>query len=167
LRPELISLLIENAAPHLKGQMAIMWTAGARVSPLLHGCRLCDYLAAEGREQITFHDTKNGDRGTATVHPWAADVMREYLEWRGRLEDREAPLFLTDRRQPYADNNKSWGGQTKTVFKGMVRRAQQTLRRSVLAEPVEFTPPGTSTWSIVNLKKMKNYIYPERLPDRR
>lgn len=46
-----------------------MWSTGARVSSLLYGCRLCDYLAAEGREQITFHDTKNGDRVTATVHP--------------------------------------------------------------------------------------------------
>jgi len=100
LRPELIALLIEHAAPHLKGQMAIMWSTGARVSSILYGCRVCDYLAAEGREQITFHDTKNGHPVNAAVHPWAAALMREYLAWRGHLEDRETALFLTDQREP-------------------------------------------------------------------
>ena len=74
LRPDLIALLVASAPPHLRGQVAIMWSTGARVSSIIYGCRLCDYLAAEGREQITFHDTKNGDRVTATVHPWAAGV---------------------------------------------------------------------------------------------
>jgi hypothetical protein len=134
LRPELIALLIEHASPHLKGQMAIMWSTGARVSSVIYGCRCCDYLAAEGREQITFHDTKNGTDVTSAVHPWAAAVMTEYLEWRGVPTDREEPLFLTHLRQPYTDNGKSAGGQTETAFKGMVRRTCQTLRKSALRE---------------------------------
>jgi hypothetical protein len=68
LRPELIALLIDTAAPHLRGQIAIHWSTGARVSSLIYGCRLCDYLAVPGREQITFHDTKNGQRVEAAVH---------------------------------------------------------------------------------------------------
>jgi integrase len=132
LRPELIALLIEHAAPHLKGQMAILWSTGARVSSVLYGCRLCDYLTAEGREQITFHNTKNGRQVTAAVHPWAAAVMWDYLAWRGRLNDREAPLFLTDQRSPYIDNGRAAGGQMKTAFKGMVKRAAAAWRARAL-----------------------------------
>ena len=142
LRPELIALLVCEAAPHLQGQIAIAWSTGARVSSLIYGCRLCDYLAAAGREQITFHDTKHGGRVTSSVHPWAAAVMTDYLAWRGRLEDREAPLFLTDEREPYIDNGKAWGGQTKVAFKGMVRRARAALRRAALTEAARLRRQG-------------------------
>ena len=62
--------------------------------------------------------------------------MAEYLAWRGRLEDREGPLFLTDRHLPYAKPKpgKAAGGQTKTAFKGMVRRTIATLHGEALAE---------------------------------
>ena len=144
LRPELIALLISNAPPHLKGQLGIMWSTGARFSSIIYGCRLCDYLAAEGREQITFHDTKNGRRVTASVHPWAAALMRDYLEWRGKLHDREAQLFLTDRRRPYNDNGKAAGGQTKTAFHGMIERTVVGLRRAALTEAVALRRQGDS-----------------------
>jgi hypothetical protein len=62
--------------------------------------------------------------------------MAEYLSWRGRLHDREAPLFLTDERRPYTDNGKAAGGQTKTAFRGMLRRTIATLRRQALTEAV-------------------------------
>jgi hypothetical protein len=55
-------------------------------------------------------------------------VMRDYLAWRGRLNDREAALFLTDERCPYSDNGKAAGGQMKTAFRGMVKRAAGTWR---------------------------------------
>jgi integrase len=145
LRPELIGLLIEHAAPHLKGQMAILWSTGARVSSVLHGCRLCDYLAAEGREQITFYNTKNGRPVTAAVHPWAAAVMRDYLAWRGRLIDREAALFLTDERCPYTDNGKAAGGQMKTAFRGMVKRAAGTWRARALRQTAALRRQGQGT----------------------
>ena len=120
------------------------WSSGARVSSLIYGCRLCDYLAAPGREQITFHDTKNGRRVEAAVHPWAAANMAEYLAWRGRLADREAPLFLTDRHRPYAKPKpgKQAGGQTKTAFKGMVRRTIAALRREALVEAARLRNAG-------------------------
>lgn len=130
LRPDLIALLISQAGAHLKGPLAIMWTTGGRVSSVLHGCRLCDYLAAEGREQITYHDTKNGDRVTAAVHPWAAAVMRDYLAWRGHLEDREAPLFLTHRWLPYIDNERASGGQMKNAWRGMKARSCAVLQQT-------------------------------------
>jgi site-specific recombinase XerD len=141
LRPELIERLMRHAPPHLKGQLAIMWSTGARVSSVLYGCRLCDYLAAPGREQISFHNTKNGRRVDAAVHPWAAAVMTEYLEWRGRLHDREAPLFLTDRRQPYA-RKRHGGGQMKTAFRAMINRAGRELRREALVEAARLRQQG-------------------------
>jgi hypothetical protein len=142
LRPELIALLIEHAVPHFRGQMAIKWSTGARVSSLIYGCRLCDYIAAPGREQITYHGTKPGVRVEAAVHPWAAAMMTEYLAWRGRLADREGPLFLTHFRRPYRDNGKAAGGQTKTAFKGMVRRTIATLRREGLTEAARLRQAG-------------------------
>jgi integrase len=144
LRFELIALLITHAALHLRGQMAIHWSTGARVSSLIYGCRLCDYLAAPGREQITFHDTKNGRRVEAAVSSFAATLMTEYLAWRGRLADREGPLFLTDRRRPYAKpkSGKQSGGQTKTAFKGMVRRTVAALRREALVEAARLRRAG-------------------------
>ncbi len=128
LTDELIVLMAANAGPHLSGQIAMMWTAGQRVSSSLYGCRVCDYVTAPGMEQITFHDTKNGEPVVAAVHPAAALLMERYLAWRGDLHDREAPLFLTHRREPYADNDKAYGGQTKRAFQGMKRRTIQSLR---------------------------------------
>src|SRR5439155_12082062 len=57
--------------------------------------------------------------------------MTDYIEWRGRLHDREGPLFLTHFRRPYAPA-RSWGGQTKTAFRAMVNRAGRALRSEAL-----------------------------------
>jgi hypothetical protein len=142
LTPELIARLVDNAPPHLAGQIAVFWSTGARVSSLLYGCRLCDYLAAPGREQITFHDTKNGEPVTASLHPWAAAHMRRYLAWRGNLHDREAPLFLTDRRRPYKAKPKGGGNQIRTAFRAMKRRTGQELRRAALTEAAALRRAG-------------------------
>jgi integrase len=128
LTPELVGLMIEEAAPHLKAQLATMWCTGARVSSLLYGCRFCDLTLAPGREQIVFHDTKPGVDVTSALNPWAADVLRAYLLHRGIPRDRETPLFLTDEGKPYVDNQRAYGGQTKTAFKGMRRRVAARLR---------------------------------------
>jgi hypothetical protein len=50
-------------------------------------------ILAEGREQITFHNTKNGESVTAILHPRAVEALKAYLKVRGRLHDREGPLF--------------------------------------------------------------------------
>ena len=93
----LVEHLIAHASPHLAAQLWTEWSTGARVSSILHGCRLSDLILAPGREQITFHGTKNGETVTAHLHPRAAAALRTYLEVRGRLHDREGPLFLTHR----------------------------------------------------------------------
>ena len=66
---------------------------GARVSSVLFAARVCDLILAEGREQITFPATKNGEDVTAVLDATAVRILKDYLKWRGGLHDREAPLF--------------------------------------------------------------------------
>ena len=120
---DLLQFMIERAAPHLRGQLAAEWSTGGRVSSIIYGCRLCDLILAEGRESITFHETKNGRSVTASLTPWAAEQLRAYIKWRGKLHDREAPLFLTHARKPYSEDSSMYSGHNKTAFKGMRRRA--------------------------------------------
>src|SRR5690348_5332778 len=139
LTPALVLFLARHAAAHLKGPLAAMWSTGARVSSLLYGCRLCDYIAAPGREQITYHRTKSGEPVVAAMHAPAAALMRDYLAWRGDLADREAPLFVTPKRGrggkwlPYAEKIGE-GGQLKRAWQGMLRRACATVAHDAAAE---------------------------------
>ena len=141
LTPELVMFMIERAPPHLAGQMVAEWSTGGRASSILFGCRLCDLLIAKDdggyRGQLTFHDTKNGEPVVAALHPWACERLLAYLEWRGDLYDREAPLFVTPRldprtgkKLPYSDRRRgSGGGQNRTAFNGMRRRAVSAWRK--------------------------------------
>jgi len=140
LSTELIAFVLDHASPHLKAQLWIEWSTGARVSSILHGCRLCDLILGEGREQITFYDTKNGETVTAHLHSRAVAALKEYLAWRGMLHDREAPLFLTHRREPYSE--RTAGVQNKTAFNAMKRRARRALRRQAAQEARELIARG-------------------------
>src|SRR5262249_42190041 len=72
---ELIEHMIAHSSPHLEAQLWTEWSTGARVSSILHGCRLSDLILAPGREQITFHATKNGETVTAHLHPRAVAAL--------------------------------------------------------------------------------------------
>jgi integrase len=139
LYPELLAFLFGYAAPHLKAQLYTEWATGARVSSILLGCRLCDLILAEDSSQITFHDTKNGDPVTAYLHPAAAEVIADYLEYRGGLDRREAPLFLTDRNRPYSTKARAGGfnGTNKTAWRGMIKRAVKARRRLAATARIE------------------------------
>lgn len=127
LRPDLIGLLLQCSHITLRAQLAVEWSTGARVSSVLYGVRVCDVILAPGREQIIFRDTKNGDDVAAALHPTAAEILREYAEWRGRLHEREQPFFLTFKRKPYVDNGRATGGQNKRAFNAAKRRARRAL----------------------------------------
>lgn len=150
LTPDLILFMARHALPHLQGQIAAQWATGARVSSVLHGCRLCDYVAAPGREQITYHDTKNGEPVTAALHPAAAAMMAEYLQWRGNLHNREAPLFVTRSRRPYRPRRlnhtetrrATGGGQNRTAFNGMKRRAIEAIKTNAVRRAMELRRAG-------------------------
>ncbi|MDR6292331.1 site-specific recombinase XerD [Inquilinus ginsengisoli] len=136
LRADLIALMIDQAGWHLKPQLAVEWSTGARVSSILLGCRICDAILAPGRGQITFHDTKNGDSVTAALHDWTVQIVIDYLQHRGPVRDREAPLFVTPKRKPYSrrGHDAGTGGQNKAAYRGMRWRTVKTLlRRSVWA----------------------------------
>lgn len=134
LRPELIALLMEEAHITLRAQLAAEWSTGARVSSVLYGVRICDVILGEGREAIIFRNTKNGEDVPAALHPRAAEILREYAQWRGGMRDREAPFFLTYKRQPYADNGKAGGGQNKTAFSAAKRRARARILDRAFAD---------------------------------
>ncbi len=139
---DLIAFMLDHAAPHLKAQLWTEWSTGARVSSVLHGCRLCDLILAEGREQLTFYDTKNGETVTAHLHPRAVVALKEYIEWRGKLHDREGPLFLTHNRKPYSV--RSSGVQNKTAFNAMKRRARRALRQKLMGQARDLRATGSS-----------------------
>ncbi len=107
-------------------------------------------MLAPGREQLQFNDTKNGEPVVAAIHPWAAMKLRQYIEWRGDLHDREAPLFVTPRidprskkKLPYSERGRGdHGGQNKTAFAAMKRRTLKTLRRLHLGQARELAAAG-------------------------
>lgn len=139
LYPQLLVFLFDHAALHLRAQVYTEWSTGCRVSSILFGCRLCDLVLSPERSQITFHDTKNGDPVTAYLHPAAAEILAEYLHYRGGLDRREDPLFLTDRNRPYSTRGRArgWGSENKTAWRGMVRRAVKARRRMAATARVE------------------------------
>jgi len=139
---ELIAHLADHAAPHLKGQLAALWSTGARGASIIHGCRLSDLILAPGREQITFHNTKNGETVTAALHPWAVGQLEQYLAWRGRLHDRDGPLFLDHARAPYRDIGGRWGTQMRAAWNGMKRRAARAIRAQALDQAARLKRAG-------------------------
>jgi hypothetical protein len=142
LRPDLILLLFDCAHPTIRAQLAVERATGARVSSVLFAARVCDLILAKGREQITFPGTKNGEDVTAVLDPTAVAVLKDYLKWRGALHEREAPLFLTFRRQPYVDNGREWGGANKTGFNAAKRRARKAILAVASAEETRLRRHG-------------------------
>jgi site-specific recombinase XerD len=151
LSPELIMLMIEHAAPHMKVQLVAEWCTGARVSSILYHCRVCDVILVEGHGQITFHDTKNDDPVVAALNDWAVGQLLEYARHRGNLEDREGPFFLTDEGVPYVHNGKAWGGQNKSAFNGMKRRTVKAIRSKGAAEALDYRRQGErpAAWAAI------------------
>jgi site-specific recombinase XerD len=138
LSPELLVFLFDQAPIHLRAQVYTQWCTGARVISILFGCRLCDLVLTPGRSQITLHDTKNGDTVSAALHDNVAGVLAEYLDWRGRLNDREGPLFLTDRKKPYSRKSRARGcsSENKTAWRLMKARAV-AIRHQLAAETAD------------------------------
>lgn len=135
LRPDLIAALFDAAHITIRAQLAVQCATGARVSSVLYAARVCDLILAKGREQITFPGTKNGEDVTAVLDATAVAVLKDYLKWRGKLHEREAPLFLTHRRKPYSERARaSAGGQNKTGFRAARRRAQAAVIAAGAAE---------------------------------
>ena len=139
-RPELVQLLVDQAGWHLRPQLWVEWSTGQRVSAVLR-TRLADVVLAPGREQITFRTTKTGEPVTASLHPNAAEALRQYIRKRGRLWDREGPLFLTRAGKPYKTENEL-SGHNRTAFNNAKARANAVRRRQALAAALELRRQG-------------------------
>jgi len=139
-RPDLILLLIDNAGWHLKPQLWVEWSTGQRATAVLKP-RLADVVLAPGREQITFPTTKTGEPVTASLHPAAGEAIRQYLKKRGRLWDREGPLFRTKSGKPYKTDNEL-SGHNRTAFNNAKRKAVAARRRQALALALELRRQG-------------------------
>lgn len=139
-RPELIQLLIDSAGAHLKPQLWMQWSTGQRVSAVLR-VRLADVVLAAGREQVTFGKTKTGEPVTASLHPAAGEALRAYLKIRGKLWDREGPLFLTHTGAAYKTENEQ-SGRNKTAFNNAKARANGVRRRQALQLALELRAQG-------------------------
>ena len=129
-RPELVQLLVDCAGWHLRPQLYVEWSTGQRVSAVLK-VRLRDVMLAEGREQISFERTKTGEPVFSSLHPAAAQAIREYLKRRGRLWDREGPLFLTRSGMPYETGN-GLSGHNRRAFDNAKERANAVRRRQAV-----------------------------------
>ena len=141
-RPDLIMLLIDNAGEHLKPQLWVQWSTGQRVSAVLKP-RLRDAVLAPGREQVTFPTTKSGEPVTASLHPAAGQALRDYVKIRGRLWDRDGPLFLTHHGRPYKTEN-DLSGHNRTAFNNAKHRAVAARRRQALSRALELRRAGAT-----------------------
>jgi hypothetical protein len=89
-------------------QLAVEYATGSPVSSALYGMWLCDSNLGEGREQIPFRDTKNGEDVTAALIMIVA-AFREAVNTLGEFAlshrssfpqfDAETPLVCRRRSQ--------------------------------------------------------------------
>lgn len=115
--------LIEAAAPHLKPLVIFLLCTGARLSEALY-LDWRDVRLDEGR--VWFNETKNGERRGVPLHPRAVAALSS-LEWerKGAVFRRPAGKVRKTGRVwlPYEDREGAGGGQVKTAWAGMIRRA--------------------------------------------
>ena len=101
-------------------------------------------MLVPGREQIAFDKTKTGEPVFASLHPAAAEAVRDYLKRRGRLWDREGPLFLTKTGRPYNMAN-GLSGHNRTAFENAKVRANAVRRRQAVTLCRQLRSQGRTT----------------------
>ncbi len=136
LTPDQAMALAAAAAPHLKPLLTFILCTGARLAEAIELQWADVNLAAA---QAIFRDTKNGHGRIAALPPAAILALANIAFPDPKNPVREGPVFLTDTGEPYADRNRTAGGQIKTAFAGAIRRANL---------PDSFTPHDLRhTWA--------------------
>lgn len=120
--------LILSAAPHLRPLVTFLFATGARLSEALY----LDWRNVDlNRAHVSLLDTKNGESRGVPLHPRAIAAL-------SALPYRSGAVFRTkESRQdvltekwvhgaPYEDRGGEGGGQVKTAWAGMCRRAEIT-----------------------------------------
>jgi integrase/recombinase XerD len=107
--------MVANAAPHVAPLVAFLLYTGARMSEAL-SLRWSDVDLEAG--WVVFRETKrkDEDRGVP-LHPVALAALTALARSKGHV-------FLTDDGAPYYDTGKLAGGQVKTAWRGMCKRAK-------------------------------------------
>lgn len=105
--------LIEAAAPHLRPLVIFLLSTGARLAEALYlDWHEVDLVAA----RVQLIDTKNGEPRGVPLHPRVIETLRD-------LPLREGAVFRRPDGAPYAHRGGLGGGQVKTGWAGMLRRA--------------------------------------------
>ncbi len=116
LLPDEAERLIAAAAPHLRPLIIFLIGTGARMSEAVY----LDWRDVDltGARAIFWADrTKGGKRRNAAL------PLRVVAALASLPRRREGPVFLSDKRRPYADRRGSYGGQIKTAWRGAIARA--------------------------------------------
>lgn len=119
--------LVANAAPHIAPLVVFLLYTGARMSEAL-GLDWRDVDLGAGWAVFRETKRKGEDRGVP-LHPLVVETLE-------RMKHRQGRVFLTRAGTPYYDSGKLAGGQVKTGWAGMCRRAgvsgvtPHTLRHS-------------------------------------
>lgn len=104
--------LIECAAPHLKPLVIFLFSTGARLSEALY----LDWRDVDlSRAHVVFLDTKNGENRGVPLHPRAVAAL-------ANQPIKTGAVFRTQKKRPY-EVREGGGGQVKTAWAGMCRRA--------------------------------------------
>lgn len=115
--------LIEAASPHLRPLVVFLLSTGARLSEALY-LDWRDVNLSAGH--VVFKDTKNGESRGVPLHPRAVAELAN-LPWdrTGAVFRRPAGKIRTTGRVwlPYEDRGGEGGGQIKTAWAGMLKRA--------------------------------------------
>jgi integrase len=115
LLPDEAERLIAVTAPHLQPLIVFLIGTGARMAEAVY----LDWRDADltGARAIFWADrTKTGKRRNAALPPRVITAL-------ANLPYREGPIFLSDKRRPYADRRGAYGGQIKKGWYGAIRRA--------------------------------------------
>ncbi|MBX9706817.1 MAG: site-specific integrase [Caulobacteraceae bacterium] len=116
--------LIEAAAPHLRPLVVFLFSTGARVSEALY----LDWRDVDlDRAHVQFIDTKNGEPRGVPLHPRAVAALSSLPHRQGAVFRRSLPhVTASGVRRPLGpayEVREGGGGQIKTAWNGMLRRA--------------------------------------------
>jgi len=116
LSPEEAERLVAAAPDHLRPLVVFLLMTGARLSEALYLDWRCVDLSAR---RVRFEKTKNGERRGVPLHPLVAAEL-------AGLKHRDGAVFRRPDGLPYASREGRGGGQVKTAWSSMVKRAGLT-----------------------------------------
>lgn len=106
--------LIGSAAKHMRPLVTFLLCTGCRLSEALY----LDWSQVDlTRAHVSFLKTKNGEARGVPLHPLAVAEL-------ANLKHKKGAVFRRPDGKPYEDREGEGGGQIKTAWAGMCRRAK-------------------------------------------